>query len=170
MEIYTGLIEFNWTLLFIWMTVIALYFILKHFFFEKVHNFMVARENQVRESFENADRANRLADTKLSDYEMKIADLEGDGREIIKKAKIKADAHAQDIIDEANTQASAIIENAEQEIQRMQVRAVNDMKIQIATLAIMAAEKILEKQLDTAGHQELISGIIEEAGRSVWRM
>ncbi|MDD2216593.1 MAG: F0F1 ATP synthase subunit B [Eubacteriales bacterium] len=170
MELYAELIEFNWTLVFIWMTMLVLYLILKHFFFEKVHNFMVARENQVRESFENADRANRLADTKLSDYEMKIADLEGDGREIIKKAKIKADAHAQDIIDEANTQASAIIENAEQEIQRMQVRAVNDMKIQIATLAIMAAEKILEKQLDTAGHQELISGIIEEAGRSVWRM
>ena len=131
---------------------------------------MVARENQVRESFENADQANRLADTKLSDYEMKIADLEGEGREIIKKAKIKADAQAKDIIDEANTQASVIIDNAEQEIQRMQVRAVNDLKIQIATLAIMAAEKILEKQLDAAGHQELISGIIEEAGKSAWRM
>lgn len=170
MELYAELIEFNWTLVFIWMTMLVLYLILKHFFFEKVHNFMVARENQVRESFENADRANRLADTKLSDYEMKIADLEGEGREIIKKAKIKADAQAKDIIDEANTQASSIIDNAEQEIQRMQVRAINDMKIQIATLAIMAAEKILEKQLDTAGHQELISGIIEEAGKSAWRM
>lgn len=169
MELYTGLIEFNWTLVFIWMTVIVLYLILKHFFFEKVHNFMVARENEVKDSFENAEKTNLLAEEKLRDYEMRIADIEGEGREIIKNAKQKADAQAKDIIEEANRQAAELIKRAEEEIEREKLRAMADMKVQIANLAIFAAEKIIEKQLDYAGQQEMITGIIEQAGKAEWQ-
>ena len=76
MELYAGLIEFNWTMVFIWLTVITLYFIMKRFFFEKVHNFMVSRENAVKESFENAEQVNLLANEKLQTYYKKIANLE----------------------------------------------------------------------------------------------
>jgi len=169
LELYTGLIEFNWTLLFIWMTLAALYLILKHFFFEKVHNFMVARENQVKDSFANAEKTNLLAEEKLRDYEMKIADIEGEGREIIKNAKQKADAQAKDIIEEANRQAAEMLKRAEEEIEREKLRAMADMKVQIANLAIFAAEKIIEKQLDYAGQQEMIAGIIEQAGKAEWQ-
>ena len=169
MEIYTGLIEFNWTLLFVWLTVLVLYFILKHFFFEKVHNFMVARETQVRDSFENAEQVNLMADKKLDSYEKKIAQIEGEGREIIKNAKIKADAQAKNIIDEAKDKAAVMIKKAEDEIERQQLHAVGEMKAQIVGLAIMAAERILEKQMDSAGQQEMIAGILEEAGKSEWQ-
>lgn len=170
MEIYTGLIEFNWTLVFMWLTLLVLYLILKHFFFEKVHNFMEARENKVRDAFENAEKTNKLADEKLEDYEKKIAEIEGEGREIIKNAKIKADSQAKDIVEEANMKASTMIKQAEQEVQRVQIRAMSDMKSQIATMAILAAEKIIEKRLDVSGQDELITKIIEEAGRSEWRI
>ncbi|MGI6727005.1 MAG: F0F1 ATP synthase subunit B [Anaerovoracaceae bacterium] len=153
-----------------WLTLLVLYLILKHFFFEKVHNFMEARENKVRDAFENAEKTNKLADEKLEDYEKKIAEIEGEGREIIKNAKIKADSQAKDIVEEANMKASTMIKQAEQEVQRLQIRAMSDMKSQIATMAILAAEKIIEKRLDVSGQDELITKIIEEAGRSEWRI
>ena len=87
MELYAGLIEFNWTIVFIWLTVITLYFIMKHFFFEKVHNFMVARETAVRESFENAEQVNIFWPTRNCRPTRKIANLENEGREIISKAQ-----------------------------------------------------------------------------------
>ena len=37
---YTGLIEINWSIIMIWITVIVLFLVLKKFFFEKVKNFM----------------------------------------------------------------------------------------------------------------------------------
>ena len=43
------------------------------------------------------------------------------------------------------------------------------MKSQIASLAILAAEKLLEQQLETYGQEELIDRIIKEAGSSAWR-
>ena len=169
MELYAGLIEFNWTLVFVWLTVITLYFIMKRFFFEKVHNFMVARENAVKESFENAEQVNLLANEKMDSYEKKIADLESEGREIIKNAKIKADEHAESIIDEANEKVQVMLQRAREEIEQEKVRAIVEMREQIAAMAIYAAEKIIEQKLDMVGQDEILSGILDEAGRASWQ-
>lgn len=169
MELYAGLIEFNWTLVFIWLTVITLYFIMKHFFFEKVHNFMVARENAVKESFENAEQVNLLANEKMDKYDKKIAELESEGREIIRNAKIKADQRAESIIDETNVKVEQMLKRAQEEIDREKEKAIVEMREQIAAMAIFAAEKIIERQLDMSGQEELLAGILDEAGRVSWR-
>lgn len=169
MEIYTGLIEFNWTLLFVWLTFGVLYLILKKKFFVKVHDFMVARENMVKDSIENAEQVNLVALRKMDAYDKKIADIEGEGREIIKIAKIKADAQSRVILDEANVKVAILMKQAEEEIQREKLRAVGEVKHQIAGLALLAAEKILEKELDQTGQDELIAGILDKAGKSEWQ-
>jgi F-type H+-transporting ATPase subunit b len=169
LELYAGLIEFNWTLVFIWLTVITLYFIMKHFFFEKVHNFMVARENAVKESFENAEQVNLLANEKMDKYDKKIAELESEGREIIRNAKIKADQRAESIIDETNVKVEQMLKRAQEEIDREKAKAIVEMREQIAAMAIFAAEKIIERQLDMSGQEELLAGILDEAGRVSWR-
>ena len=38
--VHHGLIEINWSIIMIWITVIVLFLVLKKFFFEKVKNFM----------------------------------------------------------------------------------------------------------------------------------
>lgn len=57
-KLYQGLLEINWNLLFSAITVLVLYLILKHFFFEKVHNFMEARKAAVQASLDQAEAAN----------------------------------------------------------------------------------------------------------------
>ena len=169
MEIYTPLIEFNWTMVFIWLTVLVLYLILKHYFFEKVRNFMVARENQIKERFENAEQVNIVAFQKLESYELKIAEMESEGREIIKKAKIKADAQAKAILDEAAEKAATILRQAEAEIEREKAQAIIDLRQQIVDLSLLAAEKVLEHQLDQKGQEELVSDILKKAGKAEWQ-
>lgn len=169
MERYAQLIEFSWTLVMVLITMFIFYLIMKHFFFEKVHNFMLARQNAVEESFANAARTSQMADEKLLDYQKQIEEIEGQGREIIKNAKLRAEVQAKSIVDEANDKASELLLQAEREIEREKLKAVNEMKQQIASLAIYAAEKIMEKQIEEAGQNEIIEKIIEQAGRSAWQ-
>lgn len=166
---HTALIEFNWTLLMVAVNILILYLILKRFFFEKIREFMLDRQAKISEAFENAERVNLQADEKLSDYKKQIANIEAEGREIIKNAKIRAEAQAKEITDGANKKANEMILQAQNEIEREKLRAVNDMREEIAGLAIYAAEKIIEKQLDRAGQEEIIQGIIEQAGKSEWQ-
>lgn len=164
------IIELNWTSLMILFNLVILYFIMKRFFFEKIHNFMVARENAIKDAFESAANTNRMAVEKLEAYNKQIAQIEGQGREIIQKAKAKADSQAVGILDEANSKASNVMKQAEKEIARQQTKAISEMKKEVGTLALMAAEKIMEKSLEDSGDQdEIIDKILKEAGTSGWQ-
>lgn len=169
MEKYAELIHLDWTLLMVAVNILILYLILKHFFFEKVHHFMLDRQNAVKDAFDQAERTNQMADDRLGEYKKKLAGMEEEGREIIKKAKIKADAQAKEIVDEANKKASEMILQAQREIERERIKAVSEMKEQIAGLAVYAAEKIIERQLDVSGQDEIIQRVIDQAGNSEWQ-
>ena len=169
MEKYADLIHIDWTLLMVAANVLILYVILKHFFFEKVHNFMLDRQSAVKDAFDQADRVNQMADDKLTEYKKQVANIENEGREIIKNSKIRAEAQARDITEEANRKANEMILQAQREIEREQIKAVGEMKHQIAGLAIYAAEKIIEKQLDASGQEEIIQRVIEQAGNAEWQ-
>lgn len=164
------IIEINSTFLMILFNLVILYFILKKYFFEKIHNFMLARENTIKDAFDIADATNKKAVEKLESYNKRIAQVENEGREIIRKAKVKADDQAKQILDEANQKANNVLMQAEKEIQRQQVKAIAEMKKEVSELALMAAEKILERNLQETGDQEeIIDNILKEAGTSGWQ-
>ncbi len=163
-----GLIEFGPTLAMNMITLLVLFLILKKFFFEKVRNFMLAREQKVKDSFENADKVNAEAERKLEVYGDKIASIEQERTDILKESKKKADDQAKQIIDEATEKAHRIMMEAEKEIEREKESAMDDMKEQIALLSVYAAEKIIEKQIDAKEQQNIIDNIIEEAGKTKW--
>ena len=168
MELTAPLISFNATLAMQWVTVLVLFLILKKFFFEKVHNFVTSRQLAVKDAFDNADAVNRKADEKLDAYNKRIANIESEGREIVKTAKQKADNRANEIIDEAQRKAEALLAKAKEEIEKEKVKAISDMREQIVLLSLLAAEKIMEKDIEATGHEAYIDKIIEEAGTSGW--
>jgi F-type H+-transporting ATPase subunit b len=159
------LIELNWTLLMVLITFIVLYLILKKFFFEKVRGFMLAREQKIKDAFDNADAANRVAEERLSEYNAQLADIESERRRILKQAKQQGDETAKEIIAKAEDRASQLIAQAEKEIERERLHAIEGMREQISSLAIYAAEKIIEQKLDAAEQQVVINGVINRMGR-----
>lgn len=164
-----GLIQFTPTLAMNMVTLIVLFLILKKVFFEKVHNFMMAREQKVKDSFDNAERINFEAEQKLDRYNEKLEDIEIERTEILKEAKKKADIQAKEIVDAADDKAHQMIMDAQKEIQREKLSAIQDMKEQIAVLSVYAAEQIIEKKIDSKEQQHIIDEIIEEAGNSQWK-
>lgn len=166
---YTGLIEFNWTLPMIWITVIVLFLVLNKFFFKKVHKFIEAREDSVKDAFASAEAVNRKADEKMENYNRQIAKIEGEGRDIIKEAKIRAEAQAAEIVEDANTRANEMMIAAEQQIHRERQKALSDMRQQVATLALLAAEKIVEREIAQVGQEQIVDEIIEQAGVRQWQ-
>lgn len=151
------------------ITLLVLYLILRKFFFAKIRNFMQTREQTVKDSFDNADHVNKLADDKLREYNERLAEIDAKGREVIRESKLRADARAQEIIGAADKRASEIILQAEREVEREKLRAIDEMREQIAALAIYAAEKIIEREIDQGKHAAIIDGIIRQAGNSQWK-
>ena len=168
MKVYQPLLYLDWNLLFSAITVFVLFLILKHFLFEKVHDFMVAREEEVENAFNRAEEVNRQADEKLEKYEATLAGVEEDGRKIMKAARDEAKAQAAAIVDKANREAHDLIDHAQKEIRREQYNARKELQEEIGSLAMMAAEQILQRELTTDAQHEIVDNIIKEAEEKPW--
>jgi F-type H+-transporting ATPase subunit b len=62
-----------------------------------------------------------------------------------------------------------MIVQAEKNIEREQAKAMTELKNQVASIALLAAEKILEREISPEVHAQLIESIIEQAGESGWQ-
>ncbi|NLD10638.1 F0F1 ATP synthase subunit B [Aminicella lysinilytica] len=169
MRAYQSLLELNWNFVFSLITFIVLFFILKHFFFEKVHDFMEKRSQDIQDSLDNAEVKSREADEKLKDYEERIANVDIESRTIIKKARDEAKVQADGIVNEANEKARKAIEHSDKEIERERFNARKQLKEEVSDLAIMAAGKIMEKEITPDDHEEIVNKIIEEAEDEPWK-
>jgi F-type H+-transporting ATPase subunit b len=123
------------------------------------------------------DRAKRIAEG-LSAAERarkELADADARVAEEIKKARSEATA----IIDKAHQQAGQIIDKAKQDaivegtrqkataaadIESMTHRAREELRGQVASLAVSGAEKILKREIDANAHKALLDQLVAEMG------
>ena len=112
---------------------------------------------------------NRRADEKMQNYTKRIANVEAEGREIIRDAKIKADAQAREIIEDANKQATEIMNKAEKNIEREKQKAMEEMRKEVAALAMLAAERIVEREIQNIGQDEIVDEVINKARSTGWQ-
>lgn len=143
--------------------------VLAKFLYNPFLEMLETRKQAIKDSFAQAADTNRKADEKMDEYNKSISNVEREGREIIKNAKIKAEAQANDIIDEANAKAAQIKLNVEKEVERQKAKALSEAKAQVAAMALLAAEKLLEKELEVEGQDHLIDNIIEQVGAAKWQ-
>lgn len=120
------------------------------------------RQKKIADGLAAADRARQ----ELADADARVADE-------VRKARVEAAA----IIDKAHQQAGAIVEKAKQdaiaegnrqkaaaaaEIDSMAHRAREQLRGQVATLAVAGAEKILKREIDGNAHKALIDQLVTE--------
>lgn len=143
--------------------------VLTKFLYKPFLNVLEERKKKIQDAFDSAELINRRADEKMANYTERIANVEEEGREIIKEAKQRAEVQAAEIIKEANEKAQNMIANAERQIELEKQKAVDDMKQQVAALAMMAAEKIVEHDIAQTGQEKIVDEIIEQAGSGQWQ-
>ena len=142
---------------------------LAKFLYKPFLEMMDKRKQSIKDALDNAELTNRRADEKMSNYNKRIAKVEEEGREIIRVAKQKADAQAAAIIEDANNRASDIIAKANAAIVLEREKAMEDMQHEIAELAILAAEKIVEQEIRRIGQEAIVDEVIKQARSSGWQ-
>ena len=148
---------------------LVLYLILKHFFFEKVHKFMEARKAAVQDNLDRAKATEEEAQALLSEYQATLSNAEEEKRAIIKKAKAEADRRADAIVGEAKIQAQRIVWEAHENMRAEEEKAVVRLKKEVSSLAVLAAERIMQRELDEKSQQALVDQVLEEAAREKWQ-
>lgn len=143
--------------------------LLTKFLYRPFLNMLETRKQSIQDALDNAELINRRADEKMENYDRQIVKLEEQGREIIKEAKERAEKQADEIVEEAHAKANSIIVAAERQIELEKQKALEEMKQQVAALALLAAEKIVERSIAQVGQDQIVDEIIEQAGKRQWQ-
>lgn len=146
------------------LNTLILFLVLKHFLFNKVNKVVDERQKEIQDSYDRAEEAEKNAQKLEADYNEKIGQAKQEGAEIIRDATKKAQARADEIIDEARVEAKGIRTNAENEIEREKKIAVNAIKDEISQIAFSAAAAVVEKDLTSEDNEKLIEKFIDNVG------
>lgn len=125
-------------------------------------NAISERQQKIADGLEAAERARaelKQADTQVAE---EVRKARQQATEIIGKAQ----QQASQILDKARTDAQTEVSRqqagAQTEIARMTERAREELRGQVAMLAVQGAEKILQREIDPAAHKALLDQLVTE--------
>lgn len=151
-----------WTI----VTFIILLWVLKKFTWKPILMALEQRESAIRESLDKAEKAKEDAQKVLDANQANLAKAEEESKKIINQSRTYAEKLKEQIIHESREQAKKLIEDATSEIERQKEAAFDELKGQIAEIAVKAAEKILKENLDKETQKKLVDKFIGEIGKN----
>ena len=152
------------TIFFTLCNLLILVWVFKRFLFDKVHKILDQRQLEVSQTYEKADEALENAKKLETEYTGLMENAREESAEMVKAATKKAQAHSDQIIADAKNEAAAIKVRAEDDIEREKKRAQNELRGEISELAVLVAEKVVEKEISEADHERFINDFIENVG------
>jgi F-type H+-transporting ATPase subunit b len=140
--------------------VIAMYYLM----YKPIKETMDKRQNKIKDDIETAQQLKADADQMKADITAELAKSRTTAQEIIARAEKTADVQKEEIVSSAHAEAQKMIDKANAEIREEKEKALSEIRDEAATLAMMAASKLIERSLNDADHKQLVDKYIEEAG------
>lgn len=151
--------------LFFWMLVsfgIVLY-ILKKYAWKPILNALKEREDSIERALRSADKAKEKMAALQADNERIMNEAKLEREIILKEAKELGDQLISEAKRKAKVEAEKVVESARQSIESEKAAALKDIRVQVATLSVEVAEKILRaKFADDQQQQDYINKLMDE--------
>lgn len=126
-------------------------------------NILEARRKRIQEGVEAAERAKRDREAAEREYQARLEEARREGQRILDRIAKEGEELHKELEAKARQDAEGIITRARAEIEQERQSAVQDLRRQVADLAVLAANRIIGESLDEKKHRELIDRAVEEA-------
>lgn len=153
-----------WQILISLTNLLILYLLFKKFLFGPVNSMLAKRQSEIDARYDAADKAVQAAQEDKLLWDEKIGTVKAESDDIIRKAQDSAKRQGESIVTKAKEQADGIIRQAEAQAELEIKKAHEDIKNEIADISTALAEKILEREVNSDDHRDLIESFIEKIG------
>lgn len=154
--------EINVTLIGQMITFILFVWFTKRFVWPPVITALKDRQAKIADGLAAAERGHEELARALESAQLTIKKSKDEAANFILEAKKQADV----ILDHARVQAreegQRIIQQSHSEVKHMIAEAKEDLRQQVAAIALVGAEKILQSSVDSKTHQSMLEKLAEE--------
>jgi len=143
---------------------IILLALLRKYAFGPLMNVMKQREEHVASEIESAEQNHQEAKKLAEEQRELLKKSRTEAAELIENARKLGEEQKESIIQAAREEANRLKEAAKQEIVQEKEQAVTALREQVASLSVLVASKVIEKELSLKDQEKLINEYIQEVG------
>ncbi len=143
---------------------LILLWVMRKFAWGPVLGMLEARRAKIAGEFAEAAKRQAAADEARAKLEVQLRDIETQKRAKIQEGVAEGQRVAGEMRTQAQTDATARLAQAEDEVTRQKEKAKELLKEQMINISLRGAEKILREKLDDAHQRKLMGEFIDEVG------
>lgn len=143
-------------LIFVW--------VLRKFAWGPLMSMLDERKAKIQGDFATAEGKVAEAEQLRLDFEAKLAEIKSLEREKLQEAAKRGEDLAARLEAEAKDKAQNILGKGEAELEREVASARSELRAQVVTMAIGAAEMLIKDRLDEVKHRQLVEDYIQSLG------
>ncbi len=148
-----------------WMIIVfgIVAFVLKKFAWRPILNALYEREESIESALNAAEKAREeMAELKAGNEEL-LAMARKEKETLLRDAIVLKEGIIAEAKEKASAEMQKSIEAARQQIQNEKLKAINEMKKQMAEISLMIAEKVIRKEMaDDKQQKEMVNTLIDE--------
>ncbi len=154
------------TMLFQLVAMLILLALLKKYALGPLLNIMKEREDHITGEITSAEKKHEEARKLIEEQQALLKEAREESHSLIENAKKLGEQQKEEIIKAARQEAERMKESARSEIIKERDQAVSALREQVASLSVMIASKVIEKELDEQAQEKLIQDYLKEVGES----
>jgi F-type H+-transporting ATPase subunit b len=136
--------------------------VLKRYAFGPVQKLIDERRDRIRQSIEEADRARDEARSLLEEHRALIGQAKSQAEDILAEARKVADSQRERLRGEIEEDRQRRLEETQRQIDQATTQALGEIRREVASLSLLAAEKITRKTLTDADQKRLVDEALSE--------
>ena len=117
-----------WTAFFVLLNTLLIYFVARKFLFLPVHKMITDRQKEIDDMYAEAGKAKADAAEMAGEYQQKLSDAQNTAERLVKEAVVRGQNREEEIIHQANAEASAILSKAAEDAQQEKKRRSTTQK------------------------------------------
>lgn len=122
------------------------------------------REEGIQSALDEAAQRNEEAAKLLEEHKAQLADARRQASELIAEGRSAGESVRKEIEEKARTEAQGILERARHEIERERDAALDTLRKESVELALAAASRLMQENLDQAKDRALVERYLGEFG------
>jgi F-type H+-transporting ATPase subunit b len=143
---------------------LILYWLLRRFLWGPVTRTLDDRARRIREGLDLAEASKREREQLKQEVEDLLTQARRDAAAIAERTTKAAEGAATDIRAQAKVEADRIREKGRADAQHLHDQALAQLRTEVASMVVLAASRILGREITADQHRALIERSLDEAG------
>ncbi len=158
------MLTLNWNIIWTFVNILVLFLFFKKFLFKPVTEMMEKRTQVIEDSLQEAEITKAEALSLKNDYQEELRHAGEEAAQIMNEAREKAASEYNRQIKESKEEAARIMQEAGKTIELEKQKSIQNAQSEIAGIAMLAASKIIGKNLDDNTNKQFLGDFLKEVG------